>query len=67
MNSIPSNWANGSGLALMRSISDMRLPLAVRPSAGGSLRLGIASPTRRRHAGVLRMCAADAARAGGVR
>ena len=26
MNSIPSNWANGSGLALMRSISDMRLP-----------------------------------------
>src|SRR5580700_5612874 len=26
MNSIPSNWANGSGLALMRSISDMRIP-----------------------------------------
>ena len=50
MNSIPSNWANGSGLAAMRSISDMRLPLAprlrLRRRAGtavrGCVRSGIA-------------------------
>src|SRR6185437_8929144 len=43
MNSIPSNWANGSGLAAMRSISDMPLPLLPGRRAGGSSRLGIAS------------------------
>ena len=46
-NSIPSNWAKGSGLALMRSMSDMSLAQVSCRALAGLVRLGIASLRRR--------------------